>query len=142
METTNNKPKLTVKAKNLQLVFDYCIENKLKFSVGPRLIQDEWEFELNISDIMAAVALGVFIKENKIEVAGLVYNPPKAQQAAVQTKVAAKPTKTIAKKGDLLEEASQIGLQVGSSEELIENDSDVVDDINPIITNSKSELAF
>jgi hypothetical protein len=136
---TNNKPKLTVKAKNLQLVFDYCIENKLKFSVAPRLIQDEWEFELNISDIMTAVALGVFIKENKIEVAGLAYNSPKTQQpAAVQTKSTAKSVKTTGKKADLLEEFVSSELQ----EETNNNEAEELGNFAPIITDTKSELAF
>ena len=140
METTNNKPKLTVKAKNLQLVFDYCIENNLKFSVSPRLIQDEWEFELNIAEIMTAVALGIFIKENKIEVAGLVYNPPKIQAAVANAKAGKSAKSAITKKIDLLAEASQMDLQSEALDLTSEGETSVIEEISPVIT--KSELAF
>lgn len=55
----NDKPRVIVKNKNLQFVFDYCIESKTPFSVNPRLSGDEWEVEFKISDIMGAVALDV-----------------------------------------------------------------------------------
>lgn len=133
MEIKNNAPKLLVKQKNIQLVFDYCLENKLKFNVIPRLSPDEWEVEINIIDVMSAVALGIFIRENKIDVIGLNHGTPK-----VQTTSAAKVVKTTAKgtkKSDLMEEASLMGLS-NSNELLTENTEE-----NPDVL-SKTELAF
>ncbi len=92
MEITD-KPKVIVKVKNMSLVLDYCIENKLKFSASPRLTPDEWEFELGISDIMGAVALGMFLRENRLEAVGLQPSAPKAQVAARAAKVAKAPSK-------------------------------------------------
>lgn len=91
----NDKPRVIVKNKNLQFVFDYCIESKTPFSVNPRLSGDEWEVEFKISDIMGAVALGMFLRENRMEPVGVQIVKP---QAAVAQSVKAKPAK--AKKTD------------------------------------------
>lgn len=91
----NDKPRVIVKNKNLQFVFDYCIESKTPFSVSPRLSGDEWEVEFKISDIMGAVALGMFLRENRMEPVGVQIVKP---QAAVAQSVKAKPAK--AKKTD------------------------------------------
>ena len=53
----NDKPRVIVKNKNLQFIFDYCLESKTPFTANPRLSGDEWEIEFKISDIMGAVAL-------------------------------------------------------------------------------------
>lgn len=94
MEITD-KPKVIVKLKNMSLVLDYCIENKLKFSAAPRLTPDEWEFELGISDIMGAVALGMFLRENRLEAVGIQAQTPKAQAAR-----SSRATKAPAKKNE------------------------------------------
>lgn len=60
------------KRKNLQVLIDYCLDQKLSFSVSPRTIAiDEFEVGIEISSIRMAIALGMFAKENKYEVAGL-----------------------------------------------------------------------
>ncbi len=136
METTNNKPKLLVRAKNLQLVFEYCIENKLKFSVAPKLSNDEWEFELNISDIMSAVALGVFVRENRLDVIGLNIGTPKVQAVA---QPAAKPTKTskpVAKKNN--DDAGFLDIPTSNDASEIESSEFT----EPVVMPSNTELAF
>jgi hypothetical protein len=136
METTNNKPKLLVRVKNMQLVFDYCIENKLKFSVAPKLSNDEWEFELNISDIMSAVALGVFVRENRLDVIGLNLGTPKAQTTAQPL---AKPTKA-AKPA-----AKKTGEDVGFLDIPASNDASEIESsefTEPVVMQGSTELAF
>jgi IS30 family transposase len=136
METTNNKPKLLVRVKNLQLVFDYCIENKLKFSVAPKLSNDEWEFELNISDIMSAVALGVFVRENRLDVIGLNISTPKVQAV---TQTVAKPTKSakpIAKK--TTDDAGFLDIPTSNEASEIESSEFT----EPVVLPSSTELAF
>lgn len=88
----NEKPRVIVKNKNLQFVFDYCLESKTPFSANPRLSGDEWEIEFKISDIMGAVALGMFLRENRIEPVGLQVVKPQATVVPSATK--AKVTKT------------------------------------------------
>lgn len=99
----NEKPRVIVKNKTLSFIFDYCIESKTPFSVNPRLSGDEWEIEFKITDIMGAVALGMFLRENRIEPVGLQVAKP---QAVVASVAKAKVTKT--KKQDTAEIAETV----------------------------------
>ena len=66
--------KVTVlaKRKNTTLLFDYCMDQKVAFTVSPRpMINDEFEIDIEINNIKQAIALGMFLKENKYEVFGL-----------------------------------------------------------------------
>ncbi len=69
---SEEKPVLLVKRKNIQLVIDYCLDQRTGFTVSPRAISnDDFEIEVSVSGIKQAIALGMFAKENRIEVAGL-----------------------------------------------------------------------
>jgi hypothetical protein len=78
MNPTNEKPRIIVKSKNLQIVIDNCIEQKTEFTVIPRnTSNDEWEVELNIKTISNAIEWGMFMKANKLElVANVLFNKP------------------------------------------------------------------
>lgn len=91
----NDKPRVIIKNKNLQFIFDYCIESKTPFTANPRLSGDEWEIEFKISDIMGAVALGMFLRENRIEPVGLQTVKP---QTVATTTTKAKATKATTSK--------------------------------------------
>jgi hypothetical protein len=72
MNMTDDKPIVLSKRKNVQVIIDYCLEQKISFSANPRAISiDEWEVELNITSIKAAIALGMFVRENKLEMYGM-----------------------------------------------------------------------
>jgi hypothetical protein len=72
MNKPEDKPIILTKRKNVQIVLDYCLEQKLSFSANPRAISvDEWEIELNVTTIKGAIALGIFVKENKLELYGM-----------------------------------------------------------------------
>jgi hypothetical protein len=93
MNKTEDKPIILTKRKNIQIVLDYCVEQKLSFSANPRAISiDEWEIELNITTIKGAIALGIFVKENKLEIYGMgtttpeVLSKPKPAAPAVNNK--------------------------------------------------------
>lgn len=63
---------LFAKRKNIQIVFDYCLDLKIPFAVSNRGIAlDEFEIDLTINGIKQAVALGMFAKEHKFEISGL-----------------------------------------------------------------------
>ncbi|PKP21957.1 MAG: hypothetical protein CVU05_05765 [Bacteroidetes bacterium HGW-Bacteroidetes-21] len=66
----SNKPRVLLKSKNMQVLMEYCIENKLEFTVIPRKMNDEWEIEINIADITSAIELGMFMRSNKLELVG------------------------------------------------------------------------
>lgn len=83
----NDKPRVIVKNKNLQFLFDYCLESKTPFTATPRLSGDEWEIEFKITDVMGGVALGMFLRENRIEPVGIqVVKPQPTVAAAAKTK--------------------------------------------------------
>jgi len=93
MNKTEDKPIILTKRKNIQTVLDYCVDQKLSFSANPRAISiDEWEIELNITSIKSAIALGFFVKENKLEIYGMgavtteVVSKPKPAASAVNNK--------------------------------------------------------
>jgi hypothetical protein len=88
MNKTDDKPIILTKRKNIQVVIDYCIEQKISFSASPRAISiDEWEIELNITAIKGAIALGIFVKENKLELYGMEETlKPKASPSSTVTK--------------------------------------------------------
>ena len=67
----DSTPSVSVKRKNIQTVMDYCLENKIEFTVKSRFASsDEWDIELNISDINKAIIFGMFLRENKLELNG------------------------------------------------------------------------
>ena len=61
-----------VKRKNIQVVFDYCLDNKIETKMTPRDMPEEWEMEFGVEDIMKAINLGMFLRENKLELVGLL----------------------------------------------------------------------
>jgi len=72
MNKTDDKPIILTKRKNIQTVIDYCLEQKISFNASPRAISiDEWEVELNINTIKGAIALGIFVREYKLELYGM-----------------------------------------------------------------------
>lgn len=71
METMNDL-KLILKRKNIQLLVDFCLDESLEFTLKPQTFPDtDWELSMKISDIKTAVAAGMFLRENRIEVNGI-----------------------------------------------------------------------
>jgi hypothetical protein len=67
-----NDLKLILKRKNIQLLVDFCLEETLEFTLKPQTFPDtDWELTMKITDIKTAVAAGMFLRENRIEVAGI-----------------------------------------------------------------------
>lgn len=83
-------PVVTIKKKNLQVIIDYCVENKLEFIVKPRLAGDEFDVEVPISSIHQAILFGMFLRENRLM--------PNGMQPAVTTANKTKGVKASAEK--------------------------------------------
>ncbi|MCE2740725.1 MAG: hypothetical protein LW669_04475 [Sphingobacteriales bacterium] len=65
-------PVLLSKRKNIQVLLDYCLDQRIAFTATPRAIShDDFEIEVHINGIKQAIALGMFVKENKFEVTGM-----------------------------------------------------------------------
>ncbi len=98
MNKTDDKPIILTKRKNIQTVIDYCLEQKISFNASPRAISiDEWEIELNISTIKGAIALGIFVRENKLELYGMgELVKPKAAAPVASTSKKSETKETVA----------------------------------------------
>lgn len=68
----SEKPSVIVKRSKIQEVFDYCLDNKLEFSVKERLVGiDEYEISVDIADVRKAILFGMFLRENRMELSGM-----------------------------------------------------------------------
>ena len=63
-------PVVTVKKKNLSTLIEYCIENKIDFTLKSKSA-DDFDVEFIISNTQKAIALGMCLKELKLELNGL-----------------------------------------------------------------------
>lgn len=77
------KPTVSVKKKNLSPLIDYCIENKIDFTLTSRSAQsDDFDVEFIINNPKKAIALGMCLKELKLELNGLSVTPVAAIKAS------------------------------------------------------------
>lgn len=72
MVKMDEKPIVIGKRKNIQILLDYCLDQRFTINVKPRgLSSDDFEVEISLDGIKQAIALGMFIKENKFDVSGM-----------------------------------------------------------------------
>ena len=89
MTTTENHPFVAVKKKNIQLLLDYCIENRIEFTVTPKN-SEEFKVTFGLKDFNAAIALGICLRELRIEFNAIDSTPVSAIKAKKVTNVIAK----------------------------------------------------
>ncbi len=77
MNKLNENPTVAVKRKSIQVLIDYCLEKKIELTIKPKASgnAEEWHFEFNITDINAAILMGMFLRENKLELIGYSNTP-------------------------------------------------------------------
>ena len=64
--------KVVLKQKSIPMLVDFCLEEKIEFSVKPQAFPDiDWEFNMFVKDIKTGVLTGMFLRENKIDMAGV-----------------------------------------------------------------------
>lgn len=64
--------KVVLKQKSIPMLVDFCLEEKIEFSVKPQAFPDiDWEFNLFVKDIKTGVLTGMFLRENRIDMAGV-----------------------------------------------------------------------
>jgi hypothetical protein len=80
------QPSVAVKRRFIPLIMDFCMDNKMAFRVIPRHGADEWEVQFDIQEVLPAVALGMFLRENKLELTGFSPMLSKPAPAAPRTK--------------------------------------------------------
>jgi hypothetical protein len=79
--------KVILKQKSIPTLVDFCLEEKIEFNVRPQAFPDtDWEFNLLVKDIKTAVNTGMFLRENRIDIAGNEQQAAKAKKAPVVKK--------------------------------------------------------
>ncbi len=64
--------KVVLKQKSIAMLVDFCLEEKIEFSVKPQAFPDiDWEFNMFVKDIKTGVLTGMFLRENRIDMAGV-----------------------------------------------------------------------
>lgn len=84
-----DKPTVILKRNKIQDLFDYCLDNKIAFTTKERELGiDEFEITLEIQDVKKAILLGMFLRENRLELAGMGSSDAKTavKKAAVAKK--------------------------------------------------------
>lgn len=88
MTNLNDLPTVLIKRKNIQTIFDYCLDTKVEFTVREKpFTVEEFEVILQITDIKQAIAFGIFARENKLDIVGVT-----DKQQTAQNKTTRKPT--------------------------------------------------
>ena len=80
--TNEERPTVSVKKKNISSLIEYCIENKIDFTVKSKSSADDFDVEFIINDTKKAIALGMCLKELKMELNGLSVTPVAAIKAS------------------------------------------------------------
>ena len=93
----NEQPSVAVKRRFIPLIMDFCMDNKMAFRVIPRNGADEWEVQFDIQEILPAVALGMFLRENKLELTGFspLLSKPTPAAPRAKTKKAVSEEETV-----------------------------------------------
>jgi hypothetical protein len=92
------QPSVAVKRRFIPLIMDFCMDNKMAFRVIPRNGADEWEVQFDIQEVLPAVALGMFLRENKLELTGFspMLSKPAPTAPRAKTKKAQTEEETVA----------------------------------------------
>jgi hypothetical protein len=65
-------PKVVLKKKQIPVIVDFCLDESVEFSVKQQIFPDtDWEVELKMKDFKSAVLLGMFLRENRIDIDGI-----------------------------------------------------------------------
>ena len=65
------KVSIQTKRKQIQPAIEYCLDQRIGFSINPiGLSAEEFQIDLIINGIKQAIALGMFVKEHKFEILG------------------------------------------------------------------------
>lgn len=92
-----SSPKVVLKKKQIPLVIDFCIEEGIEFSAKQQTFPDiDWELDLKLKDFKAAVLLGMFLRESRIDIDGIdpVRYKRSAKKSDEKTEPPAKPEPT------------------------------------------------
>jgi hypothetical protein len=89
-----NNPKVVLKKKQIPVLVDFCLDESIEFSVKQQTFPEtDWEIELKLKDMKTAIVVGMFLRENRLDIEGIDqsrYKKSSAKKADEKPEVAAK----------------------------------------------------
>lgn len=83
MAEATSFPKIVLKKKQVQTIIDFCLDESIEFTVKQQAFPNtDFECELKIKEMKIAVLLGMFLRENKLEMEGIEPQRYKKQSGA------------------------------------------------------------
>jgi hypothetical protein len=94
---SEEKVMIATKRKSIQQLLDYCLDNRIVFTINPKgIVADEYEAVLSINGIKEGIALGMFLKEHKFEVLGMGEQVKQKATVTSSAKIETKENKGVA----------------------------------------------
>jgi len=85
-------PKVILKKKQISVLIDFCLDESIEFSVKQQTFPEtDWEVELKLKDLKTAVVVGMFLRENRLDIEGI---DPNRYKKGTAKKVDEKPEPT------------------------------------------------
>lgn len=85
----SDKPVAYIKRGKLFELIDFCLDNKIDFSVTERTVGiDEYEVTLDITQVKKAIQFGIYVRENRLELAGMTQEKPVTKKSTNNKKTA------------------------------------------------------
>ena len=82
-------PKVVLKKKQISILIDFCLDESIEFSVKQQTFPEtDWEVELKLKDLKTAVVVGMYLRENRLDIEGI--DPTRYKKGAAK-KVDEKP---------------------------------------------------
>jgi len=72
MADNSANPKVVLKKKQIPVLIDFCLEESIEFSVKQQSFPEtDWEVELKLKDLKTAILVGMYLRENKMDIDGV-----------------------------------------------------------------------
>lgn len=82
----NDNPTVVVKRRQINAINEFCLDNRIPFRFIPRGLNDEWDVEFEVKEISRAIILGMFLREQRLELIGHPYISPNKAAAPASRK--------------------------------------------------------
>jgi hypothetical protein len=82
----SENPTVVVKRRQINAINEFCLDNRIPFRFIPRGLNDEWDVEFEVKEIPRAIILGMFLREQRLELIGHTYISPNKQAAPATRK--------------------------------------------------------
>jgi hypothetical protein len=72
MADNSANPKVVLKKKQIPVLIEFCLEESIEFSVKQQSFPEtDWEVELKLKDLKTAILVGMYLRENKMDIDGI-----------------------------------------------------------------------